>query len=347
MKPNTKKTKQAWIISILLGTTMLFSFNAWSSASPSAASTTDPAVSGTEAADKQPEQQSPVSNIIDTQIHMGPGRIEETLAAMDAMGIQSVLIDEFWLPGTDYKPHHKLANGSIRPVNPTAELAAQLYPERFGWVLRVERNDPEYASIIRMVDDAPAGKGIRIIPGMTLQETEAFAQGKYDPILAATEKAGLPLFLYLPDHPELIAKAAQKFPNLRIIVDHIGLYSNAMRTMFGGAVPARSSEEQLALFDQVLALSKFPNIALKWSHASEMFETPVYPGQALQPMLRKAISSFGADRMMWASDYSVNQRGENWSEILYGTKGNTNLSDQEREAIMGGTARKWLDWPAS
>lgn len=346
MKPCVKKTKQRWIISILLGATVLFLFSSWSSASYSAASTADAAASIT-TANKQPGQQAPVSNIIDTQIHMGPGGIEETLAVMDAMGIQSVLIDEFWLPGTDYKPHHDLANRSIRPVNPTAELAAQLYPERFGWVLRVERNDPEYASIIRMVDDAPAGRGIRIIPGMTLKDTEAFAKGEYDPILEATEKAGLPLFLYLPDHPELIAKAAQKFPDLRIIVDHIGLYSNAMRTMFGGAVPARSSEEQLALFDQVLALSKFPNIALKWSHASEMFEAPVYPGQALQPMLRKAISSFGADRIMWASDYSVNQRGENWSEILYGTKGNTNLSDQERESIMGGTARKWLDWPAS
>ncbi|WP_176718198.1 amidohydrolase family protein [Paenibacillus kribbensis] len=325
---------------------MVFSFSTWSSVSNSAAQTTDTLAETKEYGKKSNEQRKiPASGVVDTQIHIGPGGIEEMLAAMDALGIQSVLIDEFWLPSLDYQPHHDLSSGGIRPVNPTAELAAQLHPERFSWVLRVERTDPEYAAIIRMVRDAPSGRGIRIIPGMTLKDTQAFANGEYDHILAASEKAGLPLFLYLPDHPELIAAAAKKFPNLRIIVDHIGLYSNDMRTMFGGAVPARSSKEQMALFDKVLALSKFPNIALKWSHTSEMFETPVYPGEDLQPLLRKAISSFGADRIMWASDFSVNQRGENWSEILYGVKGNFKLSDQERAAILGGTARKWLNWP--
>ncbi|CAM4203127.1 amidohydrolase family protein [Paenibacillus macerans] len=339
-------TKKRRMMPLLLLLTVVFSFNAWSSASISAAKTMDTKAETKGSEKKSDERQSaPALDVVDTQIHIGPGGIEETLAAMDAMGIQSVLIDEFWLPGTDYKPHHDLSEGAIRPINPTAELAAQLYPERFSWVLRVDRMDPEYAAIIRMVRDAPSGRGIRIIPGMTLKDTQAFADGEYDHILAATEKAGLPLFLYLPDHPELIADAAKKFPNLRIIVDHIGLYSNAMRTMFGGAVPARSPEEQQALFDKVLALSTFPNIALKWSHASEMFDTPVYPGEDLQPLLRKAISSFGADRIMWASDFSVNQRGENWSEILYGVKGNFKLSDQERAAILGGTARKWLNWP--
>lgn len=33
-------------------------------------------------------------DIVDTQIHIGPGHIEETLAAMDALGIRSVMVDE-------------------------------------------------------------------------------------------------------------------------------------------------------------------------------------------------------------------------------------------------------------
>nr|WP_068505179.1 amidohydrolase family protein [Paenibacillus kribbensis] len=74
-----------------------------------------------------------------------------------------------------------------------------------------------------------------------------------------------------------------------------------------------------------------------------MFDTSVYPGTELQPLLRKAISRFGADRIMWASDFSVNQRGENWSEILYGMKGNFSLTDQKRSDLLGGTARKWLN----
>lgn len=35
-------------------------------------------------------------DIVDAQIHVGRGGIGATLAAMDALGIASVIIDEFW-----------------------------------------------------------------------------------------------------------------------------------------------------------------------------------------------------------------------------------------------------------
>ncbi len=64
------------------------------------------------------------ADIVDTQIHIGPGGIEETLAQMDALGIRAALIDEYWFTGTANQPHHVLAGGVQRPVAPTAELAA-------------------------------------------------------------------------------------------------------------------------------------------------------------------------------------------------------------------------------
>ena len=48
---------------------------------------------------------------------------------------------------------------------------------------------------------------------------------------------------------------------------------------------------------------------------------------------------------MWASDFSVNQRGESWADLLYGVKGDPGLSQTERELVLGRTARVWLDWP--
>lgn len=284
-------------------------------------------------------------DIVDTQIHAGPGRIEETVAAMDALGIRSVVMDEYWLRSFNAEPHHVLPTGDYRPICPTAELAAQLYPERFSWVLRVRRLDPEYASIVRIVRDSPFGRALRIDPGMSPLEVKAFAEGHYDHLLKASAENNLPIFFFMPDQPELIAKCAEKFPELRIIVDHCGIYSNGMRTTIGGGDRAFSPQEQMAMFEKVLALSKYENIAMKWAHTSDMFDTPVYPGTALQPILRKAIDSFGADRIMWASDFSVNQLGETWAEILFSVKGNATLSDVEAAAILGGTARKWLNWP--
>jgi hypothetical protein len=40
----------------------------------------------------------------------------------------------------------------------------------------------------------------------------------------------------------------------------------------------------------------------------------------------------------------VNQRGESWAELLFGVKGDTDLSQEEREWVLGGALRKWLDW---
>lgn len=284
-------------------------------------------------------------DIVDGQIHMGPGGIAEVLAAMDALGIKGALVDEYWLRSFANEPHHVLPGSGYRPVCPTAEIAGQLHPDRFAWLLRVHRLDPEHAAVIRQVRDAPAGKALRIDPGMSPDEMRLLASGGYDHILAAAADAGLPIFVFAPDAPEALARAAGAFPTLRIVVDHCGILSNAMRGAFGdGSV--RDPGGQLALFDQVLALGDFPNVALKWGHASGMFDLPAWPGDDLWPILRRAVDVLGADRVMWASDYSVNQRGESWAELLFGVRGNPLLTEAERGAVLGGTARAWLDWPA-
>lgn len=285
-------------------------------------------------------------DIVDAQIHVGPGGIAEALAAMDALGIRAALVDEYWLRDFSGAPHHPLPGGGFRPVAPTAELAAQLHPERFAWLLRVSPQDPDYAAIVRQVRDAPGGRAIRIDPGLTADNRRAFAEGGYDHIAAAAADAGLPLFAFAPDNPAAFARLAAAFPALRLVVDHCGLFSNSMRATIGGGAPARDDAGQLALFDEVLALSRFPNVALKWGHASAMFDRPAWPGDALAPILRRTLDAFGADRVMWASDFSVNQRGESWAELLFGIRSAAGLSEAERALVLGGTARRILRWEA-
>jgi L-fuconolactonase len=285
-------------------------------------------------------------DIVDAQIHMGPGGIEQVLAQMDALGIRAALVDEYWLHNFNNEPHHVLPGGGYRPVCPTAELAAQLHPERFSWLLRVHRLDPEHGSIIRQVRDAPAGRALRIDPGMSPDEMRQWAKGGYDHILSAAADCGLPLFVFAPDSPAAFARAAKAFPSLRLTVDHCGVFSNSMRASIGGGAPALSDEGQLALFDEVLALCDFPNVALKWGHASAMFDTSAWPGEGLWPVLRRAVSRFGAERVMWASDYSVNQRGESWAELLFSVRRNPELNEAEVQAVLGGAIRAWLHWPA-
>jgi L-fuconolactonase len=284
-------------------------------------------------------------DVVDAQIHMGPGGIGEVLAAMDALGITGALVDEYWLAGFDNKPHYPLKGGVQRPVGPTAELAAMLHPDRFSFLLRIARLDPDYEAVIRHVRDAPGGRALRIDPGLGPSELAQFAEGGYDHILAAASEAGLPLFAFAPDSPAAFARAARKFPELRIAVDHCGLFSNSMRSGFAQRDPLDEAG-QLALFNEVLALSEFPNVALKWGHASAMFDRPAWPGEELAPLLHKAVAAFGANRILWASDFSVNQRGESWADLLYGVKGDPGLGDADKAKVLGGALREWIGWPA-
>ena len=283
--------------------------------------------------------------IVDAQIHIGPGNIDSVLAAMDALGIRAALLDEYWLAGFANKPHHVLANGAQRPVSPTAELAAQLHPARFRFLQRVSRHDPDVAHVIRMVRDNPGALALRIDPGMSPAEMSALAAGDYDHVMAAAADHALPVFLFAPDAPDTLAALAGRFPSLRLIVDHCGIYSNSMRASFGGTL-LQDAAGQLALFDQIIALSRFPNVALKWGHFSGQFDIPAWPGDQLRPILRRALDGFGPDRVMWASDYSVNQRGESWAELLFSVRGHDDLSGAERDAVLGGALRGWLGWPA-
>jgi hypothetical protein len=56
-------------------------------------------------------------DIADAQVHVGRGKIDSTLEAMDALAIRSVIIDEYW--GTDpgmhfshIDPGHRLPSGA-------------------------------------------------------------------------------------------------------------------------------------------------------------------------------------------------------------------------------------------
>ena len=285
------------------------------------------------------------AEIVDAQIHIGPGGIAEALAQMDALGIRAALIDEYWFfRGASNEPHHVLAGGVQRPVAPTAELAAQLHPDRFSYLLRVDVADPDYAAIIRQLRDAPGGRALRVDPGMSAERRRMFAAGGYDHIFAAAADNDLPLFAFAPDDPAAFARAAQAFPGLKLIIDHCGVFSNSMRSSFAN-LPPLGEPAQMALFDQVLALAEYPNVALKWGHSSGMFDLPVWPGEGLWPIMRKTINAFGAERVMWASDFSVNQRGESWADLLYGVLGCPDLTPDERERVLGKALRTWLDWP--
>src|SRR5207244_12725597 len=57
--------------------------------------------------------------VVDAQLHLNLFGIEPALAAMDAVGVDAVVVDEFWGFDEDRNPipGHRLPNGSYRPID--------------------------------------------------------------------------------------------------------------------------------------------------------------------------------------------------------------------------------------
>lgn len=294
-------------------------------------------------------------DIVDSQTHLGPGGIAEIKAAMDAVGVKSALIDEFWFGTSIEMPTYPVpvAQGVVRRgVTPTAELAALTHPNRFSYLLRPDRRDPELHGLIRLARDAPHARALRITPGLAKTELAALACGSYDDMFKTAADCGLPIFLTLPGNAPALLSSAKKFPQLTFIIDHCGMpFSVAMKqglmkAGLGDQLPEMGGASNEVEFDRVLKLSVLPNVALKWGHAQGLFGVSGYPFINLRPYLRSALDAFGAERMMWASDVSANLTGESWAELLFWLIDNPDISHDEREKLLGGTARRILNWPA-
>jgi L-fuconolactonase len=293
--------------------------------------------------------------IVDSQIHLGPGGVDEMVKALDALGIASVMVDEYWM-GTPGDPYHLVGEGRNlqRTVSPTVELACWQYPGRFSYLVRPDPRDPELKAVIRLSADNPNVRALRVSPGMTRADMKDFAEGGYDDIFALAVEHGLPVFAQVAGHADLLERVVAKFRDVRIIICHCGMPPGAslypiFAQMEGlpdsmdywGKLAATPLEES---FDKVLHTADMPQIALKWGHAPVMFGAAGYPNLGARPFLRKALDAFGAERVMWASDISANQTGESWAELIFSIIENPEMSTDEKESVMGRTARKWLDW---
>lgn len=295
-------------------------------------------------------------DIVDAQGHLGPGGIPEMLASMDALGIAAVLIDEFWfVGGPDEMPTYSVQTpaGTLRrSVSPTAQLAALMHPARFSYVAKIDRGDPELQSLARLARDTPAVRALRITPGLTNAELAALRTGEYDEMFQAAGNCGLPVFVTVPGNALVMEPVAARFPAVTFIVDHCGMpFTAAMRqgliaAGLGDDLPVMGTGDRDADFAAVRQLSGLPNVALKWGHPQGLFGVSGYPFVGLRSYLRSAIDAFGAGRIMWAGDATVNLTGESWAELLFWLIDSPDLTANERADILGGTLRRLLNWPA-
>ncbi|WP_027481259.1 amidohydrolase family protein [Deinococcus pimensis] len=276
-------------------------------------------------------------DVVDAQVHFNLlGSPEAGIALMDAVGVSALLYDEYW--GFDARsrilPGYELPGGAFRHVFPLAEEAAMRFPERFSYLVRFDRNDPDLDALVSTVGRMPGRRALRVVP-WTPEGFEAFAEGAEEPVFAAARRHGVPVFVLLPGRTELLRRYLRTFPDVPVIVDHCGVELR----------PGRLHDDRLSGLGEVLALAEFENVSLKWTHAPRLSAGP-YPYPDVLEALLRAVDTFGPRRVMWGSDHSESRDHHSWAESLYYIRDARELSEDDKAWVLGRSLREVLRWPA-
>ena len=167
-------------------------------------------------------------------------------------------------------------------------------------------------------------------PGAEGRLRHWLADGSLDWFWAAAEQAGVPLMVFVPGQAPALGPIAARHPRLRLILDHLAR---------PGALKDDAAFEDL---DQVLALSKYPNVAAKVS-ALPCYSSEPYPFPGLHKHVRRVFEAFGSRRMLWGTDYS-RLTCPYADAIRLFTDALDFLSLGDREWIMGRATAEWIGW---
>jgi predicted TIM-barrel fold metal-dependent hydrolase len=155
-------------------------------------------------------------------------------------------------------------------------------------------------------------------------------EGAFDWIWPLLEKEGIPVSLlggmYLPKYRWI----AETHPRLTMIIDHCGLKS--------GTQDAACLEH----IDEVVALAKLPNVAMKATGAPA-YSTQPYPFRNLHDPLHRLFDAFGPERFFWGTDITRMRCTYRQCITLF-TEELPWLKGQDLEKVMGRGVAKWIGW---
>ncbi len=134
--------------------------------------------------------------------------------------------------------------------------------------------------------------------------------------------------LIKPRHLNTLLTLLARYPEMPVVIDH-------------GAKPDIANNQFQPWADEIAAIAANSNAYCKLSGlVTEAGENVSF--QALEPYMTHLLNCFGADRLMWGSDWPVINLAcdyNQWVQISQEFIGG--LADNQQAAILGGTAEKF------
>ncbi|HEV8519185.1 MAG TPA: amidohydrolase family protein [Burkholderiales bacterium] len=279
--------------------------------------------------------------IVDSQVHIWGANTPERPWPTSKNGLKPVPVHNNGVPFTrDFVLREMQAAGVDRVIivppswegdrNDLALEASQRHPDRFAVMGRLDIDAADARRQIAGWLKQPGMLGLRFAFHTPLLE-KPLLDGRTDWVWAAAEEAGIPIMV-LATHAQmpLIERVARGHPRLKLVMDHLGLAGD------------RKDAEAFRDLDQLLALGRRPNVAVKAS-ILPFFVTDPYPYRSLHPYLRRVYEAYGPQRLFWGTDLSRLPCTYREGVTMF-TEEIPWLSDEDREWIMGRGVCEWLGW---
>ncbi len=208
------------------------------------------------------------------------------------------------------------------------ELAAA-QPHRFAVMGLVDAGRPDAATRLLRWRDQPGMKGVRLLLN-TPERLEPWRQGLYEPLLPLLEQQRMPTALLVPGRLDIAHDVATRFPDLPLIVDHLGVPRGAV------------GEAAFKQLPELLRLAALANVHVKAAGVGDYALDP-FPFRSLQRPLREVFDAFGAQRVLWASELS--RLHHSYAQCVEHMRERLPFLDADQvAAVMGGNVLALLDW---
>ena len=269
--------------------------------------------------------------IVDAQIHLWESGLpsnmahrqvtsftsEEALQMMDAGGVDAAVIHPpSWDPNS----------------TEMAVTAVRNYPGRFAILGSFPLNQPDKRALVETWRSQPGMLGLRYT---FLQEPMRgwLADRTLDWLWAAAERARVPIAMLATDSLASIGRIAERHPDLRLTIDHLG---------GRGGTTTLKDDAAMEHMPELIKLARQPNVAVKATGAPGYCSGP-YPFKSMHPYLRQIYDAFGPTRMFWGTD--ISKMPCSWRQcVTMFTEELPWLSGRDKELVMGQAVCAWWGW---
>lgn len=236
--------------------------------------------------------------------------VEELLAVLDAHSVpRAVLVQPI----------------QYRWDNRYLEEALRRHPDRFAAVCRVDPEDPGAPADLARWTEA-GFRGVRISPPPG-PEGDWFEGPLVDPLLERAAALGVPLLLLTrPPRLPRMERLLRTHPGLDLCIDHMADVDPLDR----------------AGLEALLALARHPRVRVKVSHTWSLSREG-FPWGDCRSLVEAVRTAFGAERLLWCSDWPVSRTHAGYGETLRAVEALDVFSAVELDRVMGGNAAEW--WP--